>query len=180
MQMLINFIAFQVGWFSSVVGAAREMPWLGPAVVLVVALIHLRQARRPRLEVGLIVACGILGLLFDSLLVVLGWVAYPSGQLVADAAPYWIVTMWMLLATTLNRSMAWLKGRLALATVLGAIAGPLSYLGGERLGGMQFVEIVPAIIFLAVGWATVMPILVTLADRRNGFRAVAVAQGGRP
>lgn len=180
MQMLVNFIAFQVGWFSSVIGAAQEMPWLGPVVVLVVALIHLRQARRPELEVALIVACGVLGLAFDSLLVTLGWVAYPSGHVLAQAAPYWIVTMWMLLATTLNRSLSWLKGRLALASILGGIAGPLSYLGGERLGGMQFVETIPAVVFLAVGWAAVMPVLVTLADRLDGFRPVALAQAGRP
>ena len=34
MQVLVNFIAFQFGWFSSVLGAARDMPWLGPAVFL--------------------------------------------------------------------------------------------------------------------------------------------------
>lgn len=179
MQILFNFVAFQVGWFSSVIGAAREMPWLGPTVVLAVALIHLSQARRPELEAGLIAACGLLGLFFDSLLVMLGWVAYPSGILVEHAAPYWIVAMWMLLATTLNRSMAWLKGRLALAAILGAIAGPLSYLGGERLGGMQFVETLPAVIFLAIGWATVMPLLVSLADRLDGFRPIAAAQAAQ-
>ncbi len=179
MAMLLNFVAFQVGWFSSVIGAAREMPWLGPAVVLIVALIHLRQARRPDLEAGLIVACGILGLVFDSLLVMLGWVAYPSGHLVAQAAPYWIVTMWMLFGTTLNRSMGWLKGRLALAAILGAVAGPLSYLAGERLGGMQFIETIPAIAFLAVGWAIVMPLLITLADRLDGFQPATASSGER-
>ncbi len=177
MPMLLNFIAFQVGWFSSVVGAAREMPWLGPAVVLIVALLHLRKARRPDLEIGLIVACGILGLTFDSLLVILGWVVYPSGYFADHAAPYWIVAMWMLFATTLNRSMGWLKGRHALAAALGAVAGPLSYLGGERLGGMQFVETFPALVFLAVVWAGVMPILVELAERLDGF-SVAESPGG--
>ena len=35
MNMLINFAAFQTGWFSSVLGAAKQMPWLGPVVFLV-------------------------------------------------------------------------------------------------------------------------------------------------
>ncbi len=171
MAALVNFIAFQVGWFSSVIGAAREMPWLGPVVLLVVAAIHLRQARRPELELGLIIACGVLGLCFDSILVASGWVAYPSGYFATSFAPYWIVTMWMLFATTLNQSMGWLKGRPLLAAVLGAVAGPMSYLAGQKLGGMEFVVPAYAVAFLAVGWAVVMPIIVTLADRLNGFSA---------
>ena len=107
----------------------------------------------------------------------LGWVAYPSGYFNASLAPYWIVTMWMLFATTLNSSMRWLKGRRLLAAVLGAVAGPLSYLAGQRLGGMEFVEPRAALAFLAVGWAAVMPLVVTLAERLAGFRVVAVRVG---
>lgn len=177
MQAFANFVAFQVGWFSSVLGAAGQMPWLGPVVLLIVAVLHLRQARRPELEIGLIVACGVIGLCFDSVLVALAWVEYPSGYFNASLAPYWIVTMWMLFATTLNRSMSWLKGRKALAAVLGAIAGPLSYLAGERLGGMAFIEPRLALIFLAAGWAAVMPVVVALAERLDGFELAAAGEG---
>ena len=85
--MFINFAAFQVGWFSSVIGAAQQMPWLGPAALLVVLAIHLRLARRPLFELGLVISCGIIGAFFDSLLVIAGWVAYPSGQFSALMAP---------------------------------------------------------------------------------------------
>lgn len=169
MTIFINFLAFQAGWFASVLGAAQDMPWIGPAVVSAVVILHLRQAQRPDLEAGLLVASGIIGLYFDSLLVSLGWVTYPSGLISASFAPYWIVTMWVLFATTLNSSMAWLKGRRALAAVLGAIAGPLSYIAGAKLGGIEFVERGAAIVFLAIGWAVAMPILITLADKLNGF-----------
>jgi hypothetical protein len=179
MQVLLNFLAFQVGWFSSVLGAAKHMPWIGPLVVIAIAAFHLRQARRPDLEAGLIVSCGVIGLFFDSLLVSLGWVAYPSGYFNTSFAPYWIVTMWMLFATTLNLSMGWLKGRPSLAALLGAVAGPLSYLGGQKLGGMQFVEQTNALIFLSVGWAVMMPIIMTLAERLDGFRVQAVPSGER-
>ena len=180
MHVLVNFAAFQVGWFSSVLGAAAQMPWLGPVVLLVAVALHLRQARRPDLEIGLILACGIIGLCFDSVLVALGWVAYPSGQLNASLAPYWIVTMWMLFATTLNISMRWLRGRLPLAAALGAVAGPLSYLAGQRLGGMEFIESGNALVFLAVGWAAVMPLIVTLAERLDGFEVATARTGERP
>jgi hypothetical protein len=177
MQLLVNFIAFQFGWFSSVLGAARDMPWLGPAVFMAVLLLHLKQARRPGLELGLVVACGIIGTWFDSVLVASGWVTYPSGQFSPMMAPYWIITMWMLFATTLNRSLGWLRGRLLLATALGGVAGPASYLAGEKLGGIVFVEPMLAISALAVGWAVLMPVLMLLAERLDGFGLAAVRDG---
>ncbi len=174
MQILINILGFKVGWMSSVVGAAQEMPWLGPAVLVAVLIVHLRQAARPDLEIGLVVACGVIGAWFDSILAATGWVAYPSGQIVPHIAPYWIIAMWMLFATTLNRSMSWLKGRLPLAAAMGAIAGPLSYYAGSRLGGIVFESPLPAIIALAVGWGLIMPVVVMLADRLNGFEPAPV------
>ena len=169
MQILLNFIAFQVGWFSSVLGAARDMPWLGPVVFLGVVMLHLRQAKRPELEAGLVLACGIIGTWFDSFLVATSWVTYPSGQFSPFLAPYWIITMWMLFATTLNRSMGWLRGRFGLAAILGAVAGPASYVAGQKLGGIVFLEPVFAIAALAVGWAVLMPVLMMLAERLDGF-----------
>ena len=168
MHLLLNFAAFQVGWFSSVIGAAKQMPWLGPLAFLVVLAIHLRRAHRPQSELGLVLTCGVIGVFFDSLLVAFGWVTYPSGLFNDLIAPYWIVTMWMLFGTTLNLSMGWLKGRPLLAAFFGAIGGPASYLAGQKLGGIEFLELYPAMIALAIGWALVMPVLMKLAERLDG------------
>jgi hypothetical protein len=169
MQVLLNFVAFQVGWFASVLGAARDVPWLGPVVFIAILFVHLRQADRPELEAGLVFACGVIGTWFESLLVTTGWVGYPSGQVSSFLAPYWIITMWMLFATTLNRSLGWLRGRYALAAVLGAFAGPTSYLAGQKLGGIEFYNLWPALGALTVGWAVLMPVLMVLAERLDGF-----------
>ena len=77
MQILINILGFKIGWLSSVVGAATQMPWLGPVMLLVVLAVHLRQAERPDLEIGLVIACGVIGAWFDSILAATGW----EGQL---------------------------------------------------------------------------------------------------
>ncbi len=167
--VLANFAAFQVGWFSSVLGAAAGMPWIGPLVFLGVLALHLRLARIPFNELGLVIACGIVGLWYDSLLVTFGWVSYPAGQWHATLAPYWIVTMWMLFGTTLNASLGWLRNRPALAIVLGGIAGPLSYLAGEKLGAMSFDNFEAAIFALTVGWALMLPLLTRLATELNGM-----------
>ncbi len=171
MNVLVNFAAFQVGWFSSVIGAAKQMPWLGPLAFLVVLAVHLQQARRPQHELRLVLACGVIGIFFESLLVICGWVTYPSGFINELLAPYWIVTMWMLFGTTLNLSMGWMKGRPLLAAIFGAIGGPSSYYAGHKLGGIEFLDFYPAMLALAIGWALFMPVLMKLAQRFDGVSA---------
>lgn len=67
--MLVNFVVFQVAWFSSVMGAAQQLPWLGPVAVLIALAVHLRAARKPFEEVLLVLSCALIGAAFDSMLV---------------------------------------------------------------------------------------------------------------
>ena len=65
-----------------------------------------------------------------------------------------------------------LKGRLVLAAAMGAIAGPMSYVAGAKLGGIVFESPQAATALLSVGWALLMPVVVILADRLNGFKEI--------
>ena len=170
---LVNFIAFQLGWFACVLSAANGRPWLGVLAVAVIAVSHIRMAEHRVHEAQLLVLAMVLGLVFDSLLVSSGWVRYPSGMLFAGIAPYWIVAMWALFSTTLNVSMSWLKGSLVLASVMGAVFGPLSYLAGQRLGAIELVDPLSSMILLAIIWALVMPLLVFASNRFDGIRKPA-------
>jgi hypothetical protein len=169
MRLFANFVAFQIGWFACVLGGANQLPWLGAVAALVVVAFHLWQLPRPVSELSLILTAMVLGAVLDSLPVALGLVEYPAGMVFSGLAPYWIIAMWALFATTLNISLSWLKGRFVLAAVLGAIAGPLAYYGGSKLGGMVFLE--PKIWglgILALNWSVAMPLLVYLSERFNG------------
>jgi hypothetical protein len=166
---LVNYIFFQVGWFSCVVFAAQGRPVVGFGVALAVIGLHLFLAPRRLPEIKLILACSAIGLVFDSLLMATGWVSYPSGLWLPGLAPYWIIAMWFLFATTLNLSMGWLRGRPWLAVIAGALGGPLSYLAGEKLGGIRLENPEPALIALALAWAVIMPAIAALAQRWNGF-----------
>ena len=42
MQMFINFLLFQIAWFACVLGAANNLPWVGPLVVGLIVIYHLR------------------------------------------------------------------------------------------------------------------------------------------
>lgn len=168
MYLFLNVAAFQVGWFACVLGAANGAPLLGPLVVAAIVALHLKKATRPVREATLIVSAGLLGASWDSALVSAGWLAYPSGMLTAGLAPYWIVAMWMLFATTLNVSMRWLRSRIPCAALLGGIAGPLAFYGGARLGGVSFLDLRAGLLALGIGWAVMMPLLILLSTRLDG------------
>lgn len=170
MNMLINVIAFKIGWLSSVVGAASELPMLGPVVVLAAIAIHLAIVSQPASELLLILLTGIIGAVADTLMIYAGWLSYPTGTFLAGFSPYWIIGMWMLFATTFNMSFRWLQTRMLLAVVLGAISGPLSYYFGEKIGAVEFRDFSAAMAALAVTWGALMPVLLILARRLDALR----------
>jgi len=168
MRTLLNFAAFQLGWFACVLGAANGQPWMGLPVVGLVIAIHLLLAKRPFQETRLILVALATGLVADSLLASSGWLRYASPFPAAALAPYWILAMWALFATTLNVSMSWLKGKPGLAVLLGAVFGPLSYMAGRRLGALEFVDFQAGTLALALTWALAMPLLMLAAARFDG------------
>ena len=169
MLLFSNIAIFQLAWLLSVIGGARQMPWLGPVVVIMALAVHLRAARNRFEEIMLVMLCGAIGAVFDSALVASGWVAYKAGQFSENFAPYWIIAMWMLFAMTLNVSMRWLRGRPWLAALLGLYGGPLSYVAGQAIGGIVLVNQFAALAALAIGWALMMPLLMWLAENLDGM-----------
>jgi len=167
--ILVNFVAFQVGWFACVLGAAHGLPWAGTGAALAIVAWHLARAARPRAELALVLIAAGIGALWDSALSALGWIRFPNGVLIEGTAPHWIVAMWMLFATTLNVSLGGLGRNLPLAAAFGALGGPLAYLGGAKLGALTFVAQDAALVALALGWAMLTPLLLLLARRFDGF-----------
>jgi Protein of unknown function (DUF2878) len=166
---LINFLAFQIAWFACVLSAAQGQSWLGVAVAVCVVAWHLYHANDSQLELILIVITAIFGSLFDQTLMSLDLVRYASAAWPSYLLPVWMVMMWMIFATTLNLSMRWLRGHYWMASLLGLIGGPLAYLGGVKLGAMQFLQTNTMLISLALGWAFCMPALLWLSTRTDGY-----------
>lgn len=170
-QFITNLALYQIAWVACILGGGNGMPWLGVLVVLGVVIYHLISAARPALELRLIAAAALVGAVWDSLLVAAGWMVYPSGTLINNTAPYWMVALWIVFATTFNVSLSWFKSRLIAASIFGAVGGPLAYLAGERLGGVTMADPAASLVALALGWALWMPLLMLLARRWNGFEA---------
>ena len=173
---IANFVVFQSAWFAAVLGAAHQIPLWGTVCVIAAIAWHLGVTARPAQEAKLIGLACVIGFVVESAIAMQGNVTYASGQPVAWLAPYWMVALWGELAIALNVTMRWMKRRLWLASLLGAIAGPASFVSGVKLGGAQFIHQTPALITLACAWALLMPLLIWLSNRFDG---VAVPGGSR-
>jgi hypothetical protein len=169
LRSLAYFIVCQAGWFVCVISAARGAGWLGVIFTILTVLVHFGLARDWRDELKLVLAAVMIGAFWESLLVHTGLLVYPNGEIIPGAAPYWLLGLWALFAIQFNVVYAWLKHRLWLAALLGAVAGPLSFRAGAALGAVRFPDTPAALLALAAGWACLMPGLLILARRWDGI-----------
>jgi hypothetical protein len=167
MALLVNFIGFQVGWFACVLGAANDKELLGMIIALGIVIYHVVNQGDSRKELKLVLAATVIGLLWETWVLNLNILRYPSHPEALFWAPTWLIMMWALFATTINLSMGWLKDRWVLAVFMGAIFGPLAFVAGEKLGAVVFLDSTLSMITLAIGWGLLMPLLLWLAERIN-------------
>jgi hypothetical protein len=166
--LALNLALFQVGWFACVLGAARGLSLLGPVTVAAILAWHAVRSQQPAQELKLVALAVVFGAIFDSALAALGWIDFAPVAAAPYVAPWWMLALWAVFATTVNVSLSWLRLRLRLAALLGAVGGPFAYWAGERLGALELRE--PAAAFAALGaaWALVLPALLTLGRRLDG------------
>jgi hypothetical protein len=74
---LCNFTAYQLAWFAVIIGVAEGFAWLGAAVAVLVAAVHV-ALRRDALELKLIGASVVIGMLVDSTLAITGQVRFAA------------------------------------------------------------------------------------------------------
>jgi len=164
-MLLFNLAVLNLGWFACVLGNAYGLPLFGPAAVAVLLTAHFAVIPRDRRlrEAAILLLAGVVGYVGDSALVMAGAIGFDPGSGPGAPTKLWMVAMWLNFATALNSALYWLAGRPLLASLLGALGGPLAYLGGARLGALDF----PAgdgwaLVLIALEWALAMPLLLAL------------------
>ena len=165
MRKVANFIAFQAAWFAAVLGAAHGMPWLGVLAVPIALALHLALSPDWRPELLLALAAAATGFVFDSLLIAAGMFSPVPYILPSPFSSLWMVMLWVNLATTMNVSMGWLRGRYVLGLVFGAIGGPLAYYSGAKLGAMTRLPDPRGLLGTGIAWAIALPLLLVVNER---------------
>ena len=173
MRSVVNFIAFQIGWFAAVLGAGHSMPWLGVLIVPWVLLLNLILSADWRQELIVALAAAVMGFAVDTGLVAAGVFAPVPFLVPRPLSPPWMVMLWVNQATTLNSCLAWLRGRYVAGALFGAVGGPLAYLGGAKLGAASLPS-TNGLVVLGITWAGALPALLAVAElvrRRLAARA---------
>jgi hypothetical protein len=168
----MNFVGYQVAWFAVIIGAAQGFAWAGALVALLVAAVHgLRH--RQAIEWKLMALAVLIGLLVDSTLAITGQVRFAEAW-PQNLAPYWMLSLWIAFATTLNHSLRWLMHRPVAAALAGAIGGPLAYVAGAKLGALVIVTPSTTLPLIAMLWTPAMIALSMIV-----LRASLLPEAGR-
>lgn len=175
MGSFVHMCCYQLVWCACVFGGIAGVNWPGLVTALMFLVATLWQSPNRSAEARLLLGAGLFGLGFDALLVSVGVIdfAAPLPVLGEYLGPPWMLCLWLCFATLLPRSLAWLRERLWLAALLGAVAGPLTYAGAIQAGAAKMEASWPlgmALIGLEFGLAT--PLFAWLA------RSVEASQGG--
>ena len=149
-----NLIGFQAVWWACALygdaGAWAALVWLAG---------HVALQRERATEVLVVLVCAVIGWVVDSTLMHTGWLSF-SGS--SWGLPLWLCVLWACFGATLNHSMQPLQQRIWLATLLGAVGGPMSYYAGTALGRLSFADTTPTLIVLSAVWAVMLPGLLVL------------------
>lgn len=164
-RALVMVLAVQAGWAACVVAATSGRGWLGPAVVAVMLSVRIATAPHKAGFIRTLLGALLMGVALDGLLAGTGVLVFTDPTISPWLVPIWMVALWGNFVLALD-ALHWLASRPALASVVGAVGGPLAYLAGARLGAVTLgpTEAI-ALIAIALEWAVALPLLLLLAGR---------------
>lgn len=169
---LIETAAFQLTWFLCLYSKG-----FGTLCVLTVYLLF-AAPQFPHIMRGLLfvtLATGI-GCAIDSLYTANGWLQFPS---VTQGISFNLMALWVCFSCTLLTLFSWLHRRWWLASLLGAVFGPLSYYAGMQLGSVAFPRgLLPTLALYSESWALLFPMLIWISQHR--IFTVEVASNASP
>lgn len=188
MRIIASACAFEVGWTGAVLLASRGAPALGASVAALVGgfQIWLRGPGRRLAEAKYVLGASMIGAAADAGLMLGGLLRFHDGRGVSLEFLIWIFALWMNFASMINTCLRWLRRRWWLSALLGAIAGPLTYYAGAKLGAVTISSPPTAsLMAVAVEYAVLVPVMVWAAERfadrahASGMGQASIIEGGR-
>lgn len=178
MNFWITLVAYEAVWFLTVIGASRGLNWPGGAAAALFIVWRLSVSKQRNAEIRLALVALLFGLMFEGICVGAGLIRYAAPWPLA-LAPLWLIALWVVFALTVIPLLGYLHARPWLATLFGAIGGPLAYLAAAR--GWHVVmfsqPIWHGLLAVAIGWGLAMPLLAGFARRWTRKRDVALVHG---
>jgi hypothetical protein len=168
MQAVMNVVLSYAAWFAVAMLAAQGEFGLAVVPSLVALVIHLgvMPADKRRTELLLAAAAVPIGLCVETIHMASGATHYAEGATVGGLPPAFMVGLWAAFATLINVSLAWMKDRMWLAVLFGALAAGPSYYAGSKIGALSLGEPVwQSLVIIGAVWAVAFPLLIVMARR---------------
>jgi 1-acyl-sn-glycerol-3-phosphate acyltransferase len=172
-RVVVDVVGFQAAWWASAL-TATTAPLLGPVAMLAFVVGHALVTPRGHRAASFLLAAlaAVVGLVVDNALVAVGAVAFPGSRLLVGAVPLWMLGLWSGFALTIPSTLATATATTTRAAVLGALAGPVAYVGGARLHALALGP-TWSLAVVGVAWAVALPLLATLARACAGLPTTA-------
>lgn len=167
-RILINVVAYDVGWTIAVLAAARDDFILSIGAMLGVVLIHVALKFYSPREIPTLLLGVLVGAATDTLWLALGvfhLTAAPDNLALSAA---WFLSLWLGFSSVIAVSLRWMWARPAIGLLFGALGGPLAYFIASKLGAITFAE--PSWLALAAvsaQYAIIIPAWGFMLDRAS-------------
>lgn len=150
---LLNLVLFQVFWFVCVMGG-DVAAGIG---LTIYTFIYCRWIGNPREQWKGLLAISMCGLLVDIAISASGVIHFSN----ANGGVIWLICLWIGFSTLFYHGLHWLSELpLPVVALIGAIAGPLTYLGGASLNDSPIaVGLMEFFIWYGVAWSMLLPLI---------------------
>ena len=150
--IIANAALYQIGWFCCMLSSDITC---GLAVTLLAVWLHMKVSEFPRRELIFIVIACLLGYGMDRAVQSGNWL---NLQVTTSNSTY-LLLIWILFASTLRSSFAFIMKYLHRAVLL-ALCAPAAYLIGQKLERVHYTEpVMPAMLIHSLSWSILMIVL---------------------
>lgn len=149
---IINFLLFQLSWFSAAFFTRY-------ATILIVLLLVLHFILSPCAKNDFkILWLALIGIAVDVLHLSLG--TFTNGE-VGGGFPIWLAVLWVMFSISFNHSLHWLVNKpIWILAVIGLVGGTTSYWAGIEAGALQSnLSRNQILLTLASSWGVLFPLL---------------------
>jgi hypothetical protein len=156
---IINYALFYLGWFLCLYSATHGKPWIAIFSGLFVTAFFFFIAKEKKPLVLTLLYTLFIGFWIDTSFKYFHLISYEtSWSFFRGGAPFWILSIYALLATSIDTSLLWLSNKVILSMILGFVGGLLSYRGAALVGAITFEQnIYVCLVIIGIVWAIFLP-----------------------
>lgn len=165
-SLILWFGTYKIVWLCCVLGGGvYGYPFTAGLPIVVWTLLWIAQADDKGVFYTSLVAL-LYGTIADGLLVAFDVMNFASSAQTKTPSPIWMMALWFGFGSIYKTSLGFLKQRVILLSIIGAIGGPMAYLGGANMNAVEIASSKTLfMLFIGLEWAVALPLLMWSTHR---------------